>query len=200
MIEEVKENCKLCKSLAQVPKELFGQSTTLSGKLGSSWSADVIRGDQQFIFIAREKLSSFTVTMIIPNERHETLREAIIVTTSELIPEDGLIIQVDNATGLVKLVGDSQLERYNIRVQTGRKNNKDSNPVAEKAVKEFREQKLKFKPQGGIVTEFERAMITASLNKMIRNRNLSSKEIVTNRNLANCKTNDWCSNFSYNKS
>ena len=112
LIEDVKESCQLCKSLAQVPKELFEQSTSLSGKLGSAWACDVIRGDQQFIFIAREKLSSFTVTKIIPNERHETLRDAIIVTTSELIPEDGLTMQVDNATGLVKLVGDSQLERY----------------------------------------------------------------------------------------
>ena len=56
------------------------------------------------------------------------------------------------------------------------------NPVAEKAVKEFRTQKLKFKPQGGQISELERATITASLNKMIRNRNLSSREIVTNRN------------------
>ena len=90
--------------------------------------------------------------------------------------------KVDNATGLVKLVGDSQLERYKIKIETGRKNNKDSNPVAEKTVKEFREQQLKFKPQGGVITELEKTIITASLNKMIRNRNLSSKEIVTNRN------------------
>ena len=182
MIEEVKSNCQLCNSIAPVPKEFFQQSTTISEKLGSSWSCDVIRGDLQFIFIAREKLSSFTVTKIIPNERHETLREAIIVTTSELIPDDGLKMQVDNASGLVKLVGDSQLDKHNIKIETGRKVNKDSNPVAEKAVKEFRDQKLKFKPQGGPVSETERATITASLNRMIRNRKLSSREIITKRN------------------
>ena len=64
--------------------------------------------------------------------------------------------KVDNATGLVKLVGDSQLERYKIKIETGRKNNKDSNPVAEKTVKEFREQQLKLKPQGGVITELEK--------------------------------------------
>ena len=181
LIEEIKENCQLCKSIAPVPREFFEQNTSKSGKLGTSWACDVIRGDTQYIFVAREKLSSFTVSKIIPNERHETLREAIIVTTSELIPEEGLTMQVDNATGLVKLVGDSQLERYKIKVDAGRKHNKDSNPVAEKAVKEFREQKLKFKPEGGPISDVERATITASMNRMIRNRKLSSKEIVTNR-------------------
>ena len=181
LIEDVKQNCQLCKSIAPVPREFFEQHTSRSGKLGSNWSADVIRGDLQFIFIIREKLSCYTVTTIIPNERHDTLREAIIITTSELIPDDGLTVQDDNASGLVKLVGDSQLERNKIRVETGRKNNKDSNPVAEKAVKEFREQKLKFKPQGGVITEIERATITSSLNRMIRNRDLSAREIITNR-------------------
>ena len=33
---------------------------------------------------------------MISNERHETLREVIIVTTSELITDDGLKMQVDN--------------------------------------------------------------------------------------------------------
>ena len=182
LIDEVKNNCQLCKSIAPVPREFFEQSTTKSGKLGASWACDVMRGDLQFVFIAREKLSSYTVTKIIPNERHETLREAIIVSTAELIPEDGLTIQVDNASGLVKLVGDSHLERLHIKVDTGRKNNKDSNPAAEKAVKEFREQKLRYKPEGGPISESERATITASLNRMIRNRNLSAREIVTNRN------------------
>ena len=182
LIEEIKQNCQLCRAIAPVPREFFEQSTSRSGKLGSLWAADVIRGDLQFVFIAREKLSCYTVTSIIPNERHETLREAIIVATAELIPEDGLTVQVDNASGLVKLVGDSQLERHKIKIETGRKNNKDSNQVAEKAVKEFREQKLKFKPQGGAISEVERATITSSLNRMLRNRNFSAREIITNRN------------------
>ena len=182
LLEEVKENCQICKSVAPVPKEFFEQTTSKSGSLGSCWAGDVISGDRQFIFIAREKLSSFTVTIIIPNEKHETLREAIIVTTAELVPENGLSMQVDNATGLVKLVGDAELERFNIKLETGRKHNKDSNPIAEKAVKEFRDQKLKFKPAGGPVTDLERATITSSLNKMLRNRNLSAREIITKRN------------------
>ena len=83
---------------------------------------------------------------------------------------------------MVNLVGDSQLDQHNIKIETERKVNKDSTPVAEKTVTEFRDQKLKFTPQGGPVSETERATITASLNRMIRNRNLSSREIITKTN------------------
>ena len=68
LINSVWSSCHKCQSLAPVPKEIFEQSTVKSGKLGSMWSADFIRGNQQFIFIAREKLSSYAVTKLIPNE------------------------------------------------------------------------------------------------------------------------------------
>ena len=141
----------------------------------------MIRGDLQYIFIAREKLSSFTVTKLIPNERHDTLREAIITLTSELAPSTGLVIQVDNACSLKKLVGDAELNRHLIGISLARKKNKNSNPIAERAVQEFRLEKLKFKPEGGALSDIERALITASLNKKIRNRGVSSKEIIMNR-------------------
>merc|ERR1711942_620286 len=94
------------------------------------------------------------------------------------MPDEGLTMQVDNCTGLASLVNDAELGRFKITLDLARKKNKDSNPVAEKAVKEFRQQKLKFKPEGGKITEIERALITSSLNKMIRGRNVSSKEIL----------------------
>ena len=50
-------SCHKCQALAPLPKEIFEQSTTKSGSLGTMWSADVIRGDLQFVFIVREKLS-----------------------------------------------------------------------------------------------------------------------------------------------
>ena len=181
MINSVWLSCHKCQSLAPVPKEIFQQSTVKSGKLGSMWSADVIRGHQQFIFIAREKLSSFTVTKLIPNESSQTLREAIITCTVELIPEEGLLLQVDNCPALVSIQNDAELARFKIKIDVARKKNKDSNPIAEKAVKEFRLQSLKFKPEGGKISDTERALITSSLNKTVRNRNVSSKEILLNR-------------------
>ena len=181
IIQQVWDNCHQCQALEPVPREIFEQSTAESGSLGSTWSADVMRGDLQFLFIAREKLSSYTVTKIIENEKHETMREALITTTAEIISDKGLTVQVDNASSLSKLVGDAELGRHKIVLDLARKKNKDSNLVGEKAVKEFRQQKLKFKPEGGAISECERAIITASLNKKIRNRGVSAKEIIMNR-------------------
>ena len=87
--------------------------------------------------------------MLIPDEKHETLREAIVVSTVEISPNDKVIIQVDNACSLQKLVGDAELDRHGITIDLARKKNKNSNPIAEKAVKEFWREKLKFKPEGG---------------------------------------------------
>ena len=38
LIEEVKQNCQLCRAIAPVPREFFEQSTSRSGKLGSLWA------------------------------------------------------------------------------------------------------------------------------------------------------------------
>ena len=90
-------------------------------------------------------------------------------------------MQVDNCPALVSLLNDAELSRFKITIDVGRKRNKDSNPVAEKAVKEFRSQSLKFEPEGGKISDTERALITSSLNKTVCNRNVSSKEILLNR-------------------
>ena len=54
---------------------------------------------------------TFTVTVLIDTEKRETLREAIITTTAELIPEEGLIMQVDNATTFASLDSDAELNQ-----------------------------------------------------------------------------------------
>ena len=99
---------------------------------GKKLAADVIRGDTQFIFCSREKLSSFTVAQFITAEDQAQLREAIIITTAELIPHDGLVMQVDNCPAFQALRGDSELARFGIVLDLGREKNKNSNPVAEK--------------------------------------------------------------------
>ena len=175
---ETKEKADACQSLRAAPRE---QTTTKSGPVGFKWSAGIIKSDGQLIFIAREKLSNFTVTKIIPNERVDSVREAIILSTAELIPPEGLKIQVDNASGMQYLVGDSNLGRCNISIQLARKKNKDGNPVAEKAVQEFKNEKLKFRPSGGVLNDIDRALITASLNRREQNSKLSAREIITTR-------------------
>ena len=89
---------------------------------------------------------------------------------------------MDNASAMQSLVGDSHLTRYNISIQLARKKNKNGNPVAEKAVQEFKQEKLKLKPAGGALNVLEKALITSSLNRRIRNSQFSAREIITTRN------------------
>ena len=181
VIEEVWSSCTRCQAAKQVPKEIFGQSTVQTDTFGKNWSADVIRGDSQFIFIAREKLSSFTVAQIIQSENQNQLRAAIISTTAELISQDGLVVQVDNCPAFQALQGDAELARHGISLDLGREKNKNSNPIAEKCVREFREEKKRIKPYGGSVSPEELSVIIASMNRRIRNRDVSAREILTGR-------------------
>lgn len=180
-IQDVWEKCDTCQSLKSAPREIFEQSTTKSKFVGAQWAADVIKSDKQLIFVSREKLSNFTVTRFIDNEGKASIREAIVLSTAELIPAGGLQVQVDNASALQALVGDAELTRYKIAINLARKKNKNGNPVAEKAVQEFKQEKLKFKPGGGALNELERTLITASLNRRIRSSKISAREIITTR-------------------
>ena len=180
-VQSVWENCDTCQSLKTAPREIFEQSSSKSDSFGTQWAADVVKADRQLIFIAREKLSNYTVTRFIQAETKDALREAIILSTAELIPGEGLLMQVDNAAGLQALVNDSQLARLLITIQLARKKNKNGNPVAEKAVQEFKQEKLKFKPGGGTLNELERVLITASLNRRVRHNKISAREIITTR-------------------
>ena len=114
MIDEVWQQCPRCQAAKNIPKEIFEQSTVKSDGLGRNWAADVIRGDRQFIFCAREKLSSFTVAVIVETEDQESLRNAILQCTAEYIPQDGLIMQVDNCLAFQALKEDSTLREYGI--------------------------------------------------------------------------------------
>ena len=46
-IQDVWEKCDICQSLKQAPREIFEQSSTLSGALGTRWAADIIKSDKQ---------------------------------------------------------------------------------------------------------------------------------------------------------
>ena len=60
-------------------------STLLSqppDKIGFMFWFDIMRRYRQYIAVLREAVTSFTVTFPIDNERHETLRDSIIITVS----------------------------------------------------------------------------------------------------------------------
>ena len=46
--------------------------------VGISFATDVIKRAQQFILVLRESVTSYTVSTILPDERYDTLRDALI--------------------------------------------------------------------------------------------------------------------------
>ena len=76
---------------------------------------------------------------------------------------------------------DSILKRLDIKIDLGRTLNKNKNPVAENAVKEFHKERLRLNPAGGPVTEIDRALITKNMDSRIIDRGFSSQELAFQR-------------------
>ena len=72
----------------------------------------------------------------------------------------------------------STFQKLGMRIDLGRTLNKNKNPVIENAIKEFHKEHLKINPAGGPVTKLELVLIMKNMNSRIRNRGLSSKEIM----------------------
>ena len=187
IIDEITSNCTTCVSLQQLPKEVFAESTKLTPILGGNFSGDVIKAHSQLVLLVREKLSQFTFTKLIEDETANTLRSSLVQMVLEFIPDGGTTIQVDPAPGFATLSAESREEgsvlyRLGIRVEVGRIHNVNKNPIAENAIKEFEKERLRLSPNGGPITDLECAEITARMNSRIRDRGLSSKEILLQRN------------------
>ena len=188
IIDEVSDSCQACLSMKQLPKEMFSESTGDIEGFGTNFSADVIERNSQQILIVREKLSSFTFTQFLPNQKADSLRQALISLILEFVPASGTIVQVDCATAWAHLATesetvDSELKKLKIKIDLGRHLNKNKNPVSDNACKEFHKEVLRLKPEGSALTDIERAIVTSNMNQRIRKSGYSSKEIAFKRDL-----------------
>ena len=75
-IDNCTKSCFLCSSLQKLPSELFTQSST-PAKIGVSYSADVIRRENQKILILLDQFSSFVTGKIISDEKQESLQQGL---------------------------------------------------------------------------------------------------------------------------
>ena len=193
IINEVVSNCDLCRSLQQLPKELYSEFTEPTPVFGGNFSADVIKKDGQLVFICREKLSQFTSTKLIPDETADSLRDGIVAAVLEFMPENGSTVQVDCAPALQTLATESKidgsiLKRLGIQIDLGRTLNPNKNPIAENAIREFHKERLKLNIPSGRITEIQRAIITKNMNSRIRERGWAAKEMAFNREQISNKT------------
>ena len=183
-IQQVYESCHHCMALKSVPDSIQPQvSEPPPDTLCISFALDVMRRYRQCILVLRECVSSFTKTAIIRDEKHETLRDAILCLSADftLDGDSTTSIRVDPGPGLVALRNDATLQEHGIRLVVGEPKNVNKNPVAERAIGELGVEILKLFPAGGPLTSTQLAMATSSLNSRIRNNGLSSREIWTQR-------------------
>ena len=176
--------CHQCVSLKKAAHALIPQSSSdPPTAVAYQFAADVLKRCGQLIFVIREYVSAFTWTLIIPSEKHNDLRDAIVKLIIGVTPLDGppSVIRTDAATGFQALTSDPALESARIFIEIGNPKNINKNPVAEKAIQEL-EEELSREPQFlSHVTEVALARITARLNARIRTDGLSAREMLYQR-------------------
>ena len=188
LVSDVDSKCSMCQSLKKIPREQHEQSSTdFPTSPCKSFAIDVMRRFKQKLYILRDTFSSFTTAIIIDDETSDTLRSALITSISSLraSPQTKVIARVDNAPGFKSLNDDSILKKNYITLDFGRKFNKNKNPVIDKGILELHTELLKYTPEGGPVSALNLAIVLNYLNSRIRNRGLSSWEMLFQRDQLN---------------
>ena len=183
-INRVVEACHHCAALKEVATVRTDQSTCLPpDAVGVSFAADIAKRSEQLILVLRGSVTSFTAKTLLPDERHESLRDGLIRLCVPMRSLDGptAVIRTDPPTGFKALAEDELLERHRICLEIVRAKILNKNPVAERAVQEVVNEILHQDPSGGPVTDVALAIATANLNARIRSRGLSAREMWSQR-------------------
>ena len=78
-IDSVCDGCHQCAALLKTPHTLIEQTTSdPPDVIGTLFAADVLKGKRQLVLVVRECVTSYTLAMLIDNERRDTLRDALI--------------------------------------------------------------------------------------------------------------------------
>jgi len=100
VIDRVTQACHQCAALRQTPKMREEQSSSPPPDAVSvSFAADVIKRSRQLVLVLREYVTSFTATTLLEDERHNTLRDALIRLCVQMRPLDrpSAVIRTDPA-------------------------------------------------------------------------------------------------------
>ena len=206
VIKSVVANCHQCTSMRKIPKELFEQSYTPSPlTVGHKFAADVINRKSQSLFVLRDIFSSYSTASILPDEKVQSIRSAIL-NCSSFLRAPISVIRVDNGPGLIALKTDQILRENGITLDYGNVKNINKNPAAEKCNQELELELLRVDPTGSPVSDTTLQSAVRVLNSRIRNRGLSAREIVlcrdhtvvSNAGFAEIQEKKCCFELSYN--
>ena len=180
----IAEECYLCKAKEKIPKEMkHFSSVTDPASPCINFVSDVMKRSKQLIMVTRDSFSDFITTAIIKSETAEDLKEGLILTTSTVRKNTRITVRTDNAPGFVALKksNDKDMAKLNLNLELSDPSNKNGVAIVDKAIQELEKEIKKISPEGNKISSSELARATMTLNSRIRNRNLSSHEILFSR-------------------
>ena len=111
-IERITNGYHHCAFLLMCPHTSVEQSTTAPpGAVGVSFAAIAIKRNRQLILVVRECFTSFTTTILLEDERHQSPINALIRLCIESRPMDDpqAVFRTDPAPGFNTLANDALL-------------------------------------------------------------------------------------------
>ncbi|KAI8514461.1 hypothetical protein Bbelb_070520 [Branchiostoma belcheri] len=190
VVQKVTTACDQCTALkCRIPVPPTFTTESPPQTIFTTFAADVMKRARQNILVVRECSTSYTTTQIIPDETSSTLRDGLITLCTPLHLLDGppATIRCDPAPGFQTLIKDSWLAENRLQIDIGEYKNINKNPVAERAIREIREELCKIDPLGQPITPAQLAVVTAHVNAKVRSNGLSSREYLFQRDQFNGK-------------
>lgn len=114
VIANISDGCHSCVALRQTPTVCVKQSTSSPpNSVCQSFAADVIKGSRQLILVLQETVTPYTSSQLLQDERHQTLRDALIQLCIQMRPMGGHN-NLNGSKALVNLVNDKSLHQHRI--------------------------------------------------------------------------------------
>ena len=185
IVDTITTSCLHCSTTASLPKPLLEQSTTIPLKLGTSFAADVLERQNQFVFVCKDEFSQFVSTTLAESQTTPDMRNALISSIAPFINIDGATVRLDNAPAFRSLessqLTDPILLQLKLKIETSRSKNKNGNPVAESSVAELKKELLNVVNHNDTLDNSTLALATRNLNGRVRSNGKSALETLTQR-------------------
>ena len=183
IIKEISTRCVLCQSLSEVPKEIEKfKPNQVPDHPGKEFTVDILKLHGKTIAVATDNFSGFLSTAIIKSEKHDSLLEGIILTTTPFRASNLTKIRVDQAPGFRKLITKKlDLEELGIMIDLGEVKNKNALALVDRKMNELHKEIKKLTPANNVIDIKTLAKATNIVNERVRGSGFSSKEILFSR-------------------
>lgn len=185
LIKELFDNCFTCQADLTIPKEVPNFKTESKPSCpGAYWSCDVMKHGRKNIMVSTDNFSSFTTCTFINSEKQADCENAIISSIFPFKAAAGDVkIRVDTAPGLSAMINHSSddFKDAGIELEPGNPKNKNSLGKVDKTMAELRAIFRTVSPDGSPLSLLDLQKAVETLNKRIRNSNLSAREIMFSR-------------------